>query len=88
MYIFRLPAEYQVELTNICVGMIHTADSKSSWIWSKILPMLISMLIIQNTVNFNGKSHTGAGFKTEIINAICLVRWNSDMIISLASMFG
>lgn len=77
-----------MELSSICVGMIHMADSNTTWIWSKVLPLLLSLLSVQHTINYNGLDYTGSAYKAEIINEICIVRWPTDIVFDLATMFG
>ncbi|XP_054003453.1 Fanconi anemia group I protein isoform X2 [Hylaeus anthracinus] len=88
--IFDIPKyskQYLVKLVDFCVVSICDNDDKLQS-WKDLLPVLLEALENEKYITHEDAEVSGAEYKSLTIKRICDYRWNTDLLPSLAKMFG
>ncbi|XP_066601799.1 Fanconi anemia group I protein homolog isoform X2 [Prorops nasuta] len=75
------------KLVDFCLARIreNTDEHKS---WKEMLPILLEVIEEEKYVSYLGDEISGSQYKSAIVNSICNIQWDLDILSSLAKMFG
>ncbi|XP_060518299.1 Fanconi anemia group I protein isoform X2 [Cylas formicarius] len=83
----KFKSVHLVEICNICMSSIQSTNESSNMIWKDILPDVLQILTQRDIVDYNGLEYTGAEFKSNFINTLCIGNWSPNIVTSITSMF-
>lgn len=55
--------------------------------WVQLFPELLNIMSTRDVVHFNENTYTGAEYKMTVIDALCILEWSPNILISMATMF-
>lgn len=55
--------------------------------WKDLLPEVLNVLVERETFTYEELEYTGAEYKTDYINTLCMTNWSPSIVINLTAAF-
>ncbi|CAH1104215.1 unnamed protein product [Psylliodes chrysocephalus] len=85
----ELPKFKSSDLAKICSTCLDQIQSKVviKFVWKDLLPEVLNVLIDRDTFTYEELDFTGAEYKSDFINTICMSSWSPRIVTSLTTFF-
>ncbi|XP_018565780.1 Fanconi anemia group I protein [Anoplophora glabripennis] len=82
----KFKSEHLAELCTFCLECIQLRKT-IKMTWKDLLPELLNIIVERDRFDFNDNEYTGAEYKSDFINSLCMSTWSPSIVTSLMAVF-
>ncbi|XP_050507093.1 Fanconi anemia group I protein homolog [Diabrotica virgifera virgifera] len=85
----ELPKFKSKDLAKLCSLCLEQVQSKKTikFAWKDFLPEVLNVLIERETFTYEELDYTGAEYKSDFVNTICMSSWSPSIVTTLTTVF-
>uniref|UniRef100_A0A1B6C9Q5 FANCI solenoid 1 domain-containing protein n=1 Tax=Clastoptera arizonana TaxID=38151 RepID=A0A1B6C9Q5_9HEMI len=87
MEVDKFSTSHLVSIIEQCVDIIRTSNNSVNSSWKELLPKALAVVIEKKEIDFAGAEMSGIEFRHRILQSLCGMQWDQNVITQLASMF-
>lgn len=77
---------YKYKVDGVFLGVVKLLGT-FVFSWKELLPGALNVLVEREVVEYNGLEISGADYKAQVIDSLCLIEWSASILTLMISMF-